>query len=261
MSVRADRVFLPTLRALERELPLPIPERVRVLRELEFDLEELRSSLEAGGASHEEARARALEILAPDGRTMGELGRLHTPMYARLTRGLHGDVLRLIERGALAATGATVLVIEARLLLGVDLLAAPSPFLWVVLGLGALLFAQVAAKAFELWIRRDHRAPERGLGAILALTAAVVATALAGGFIELYGLLSELEAGSAPPAALAFDWLVRSSGLLAVAVLIAMIGALSWFVMAHWLALVDGARRELLGIAALPERLPPSTTR
>lgn len=250
MSARAERVFLPTLRELEQRLSVPIPERVRILWELEYDLEELRGRLEAQGHSSEGARQRALEILAPDAATVRELGRLHTPLYRRLTRGVRGDLLRLLERVALAVTASAVLAIEAALLLRADLLRAPSPFIWPVLALGALLFAAAAGKAFELWVRRDHRAPERGLAAISGLVAAIVGTAFVGAFIELYRLIASFEVAGAPSGRAAIEWLSRSSGLLAVALLLAMAGALAWFLMAHWLALVTGARHDLLGTRA-----------
>jgi hypothetical protein len=260
MSAHAERVFLPLLRELESHLTVPIPARVRILRELEFDLEELRRRLEAEGLSRESARARALEILAPDAATVHELERLHTPAYLRLTRDVRGDVLRIAERGALAISAGIVLVIEATLLSGVDVLRAPSSFIWPVLALGALLFAAVVAKAFELWVRRDHRSPERGLAAILALSVSTALTGLAGAFVELYRLVERLEASVGPANVLALEWLVRSSGLLAVAVLLAMTGALAWFLMAHWLALVTGTRAALLGIDRPTGGLTHSTT-
>ena len=259
MSVRADRAFLPTLRALERELAVPLPERVRILRELEYDLEELCGRLEGEGMPSEQARARALEILAPDGTTLRELGRLYTPVYVRLTRGLRCERLRVLERSALALAAATVLVIEAGLLLGADLLRAPSPFIWPVLALGALLFAAVAGKAFELWVRRDHRALERGLGPILTLSAATLVAGAGGSFVELYRLVSGFEASGHASSAAALAWLIRTSSLMAVALLVAMTGALAWFVITHWLALVVGARRDLLGGRAEAALIHPDT--
>ncbi len=41
MNARAQRAFVPTLREVEHGLALPIPERLRILRELEYDLQEL----------------------------------------------------------------------------------------------------------------------------------------------------------------------------------------------------------------------------
>ena len=75
MSAPAVRAFLPTLRSVERQLSVPIPARVRILRELEFDLEELRRRLEAKGHPAEDARARSLDALVPDPRALRELAR------------------------------------------------------------------------------------------------------------------------------------------------------------------------------------------
>ena len=59
VSGQAARGFAPVLREVERGLALPIPERVRILRELEYDLEELSAQLVAGGLTEEAARGRA----------------------------------------------------------------------------------------------------------------------------------------------------------------------------------------------------------
>ena len=82
VSAQAARGFAPVLREVERGLALPIPERVRILRELEFDLEELCARLVAGGLSEELARGRAqLALWSPDpGLRFPSLVRASTPM-------------------------------------------------------------------------------------------------------------------------------------------------------------------------------------
>ena len=110
MTTDAVRSFLPILREVERELSVPIPERVRILRELEFDLEGLRSRFMAQGLPAEEARVRALEALVPDGTALEELGRLHAPTYLRITRHLSENRLRIIERSALALSTTSVIL-------------------------------------------------------------------------------------------------------------------------------------------------------
>ena len=67
MNGPAARGFAPVLREVERGLALPIPDRVRILRELEYDLEELCARLVAGGLSDEVARGRAVQALVPEG--------------------------------------------------------------------------------------------------------------------------------------------------------------------------------------------------
>ncbi len=59
MSGPAARGFATVLREVESGLALPIPDRVRILRELEYDLEELSAQLVAGGLTEEAARGRA----------------------------------------------------------------------------------------------------------------------------------------------------------------------------------------------------------
>ena len=248
MTTRADRPFLPTLRELEGQLGVPIPVRVRILRELEFDLEELRGQLEAEGVRRDDARARSLDALAPDPGAIRELGRLHTPRYRRLTGHLAQDRLRLLERSALATMAISVLVAETLVLLGADLLRDPSPFLWPVLGLGALSFAMVMGEAFALWVKGDHRLVRHGSQGILVTAALTLMAGILGALVDGYRLLVSLEG---EPALLQFQilqWLEREAALLAASMVLALAGGLAWFILTQWLTTVSGARREVLGL-------------
>ncbi len=189
MTAGAARVFLPTLREVERELAVPIPDRVRLLRELEFDLEELRGRFEAEGMPADEARARALEVLVPDKGTLRELGWVHSPLYRRLTRHFSDTRLRIVERAALALSTAAVLLVGSRVLLRTDLLGDPSPFVWPVLGLGGLLFAVILAKGFSVWVKGDHRSSGDGLRGIYALAGTTLAVGVGGTLIDFSGHL------------------------------------------------------------------------
>ena len=248
MTPPAARIFLPDLRAVERQMTLPLPERVRILRELEFDLEELRDRLLTQGLSAEDAQARALEALVPDPEALRQLGTLHAPLYLRATRPLGDRRLWLLERTALGLATGFVLVVGTAMLLRADLLGDPSPFLWPVIGLGGLLFAAVIAKVFQVWIKRDHRRPRRGLASILTLSGLILGTGIAGTLFDLYRLAAILERAPDRAAILASGWLVRDAALLSVSLLLALAGALAWFILAQWLALVSDAYRRALGL-------------
>jgi len=248
MNAGAPRVFAPVLREVEQGLALPIPERLRILRELEFDLEELWGRLVSEGLSAEEAHRKALDALVPDTGTLGELDRLHTPLYKRLTRHLTPGRLMLAERSALVLVTTSVLLAQGITLFRANLLQDPSPFLWPVLAGGALLFAMVLAKAFQLWIKRDHAQPERGLGTILVVSGLILSLGIGGMFFDLYRLSAILQRTPELAGDLTSVWLVRDSALLSVAVLLALAGGLAWFVLSKWLGMVSGARRELLGL-------------
>ena len=248
MSSTSPRIFLPDLRELEKSLPVPIPDRVRILSELEFDLEELWGRLLAQGLEAEEAKARALEALAPDPGTIRQLGWLHAPIYRRVTLNMRDDRLRIVERSALAAATGGILLLQTLTLLRADLLRNPSPFLFPVLGLGALLVACVLAKVFELWIKGDHRNARGGLGLILGLSGIVLGAAFGGTLVDLVRLAGILERAPEMAGRVIPLWMVRESTLLSVAILLALFGGLVWFVLTQWLTLVASARQEVLGL-------------
>lgn len=248
MSARAARGFLPALREVERGLAAPLPDRVRILTELEADLEALRDRLVADGLDPAEARRRALEALVPSPEALGELDRLHRTIYARVTAHVDEERLRLAERRALVVATGVVLLGEALTLLRVDLLSDPSPFLWPVLGLGALLSAVVLAKVFQLWVKGDHSAPARGLGAILGLSGTILGVGFGGVLLDLYAMAGAVEGDPDHLGRIATEWLMRDAALLSVTLLLALAGGLTWFVLRHWLTFVTGAHRAALGL-------------
>lgn len=248
MSAGPTSEFLPTLRRLDGELALPLPDRVSILRELAADLEQLTSRLVAQGHLLEDARMVAMDALVPEGSTLSELSRVHAPAYAQITRRLSPPRLRVLERTALAVATTGVLAFEALTLLGTDLRRDPSPFLWPVLCVGALLFAVVATQAFALWIKREQRSPEHGVGAILAISGLVLAVGFGGAFIDFFLLVQRLERTPEPAMGLLLDWLRRDGTLMSVTILVAMVGGLTWFILTQWLGALAAARHEVLGL-------------
>ena len=218
-------------------------------------LEALSGELEARGMPPEQARARALDALVPDGATLRELDRVHASHYRRLTRHFSPGRLRTIERSALALATAVVLVAETFLLLRADWLGHASPFLWPVLGLGALLFAAIATLSFRLWVKRDHGDPAANLRVILFLSGLTLTTGIFGALADFFRLAGVLRAEPGLAGSLLPGWLAASSVLLSFSLLLALAGGLAWFIPAHWLALVSGAYAELLG-HPLPDTHP-----
>jgi len=248
MNAASNGAFAPVLRDVEKAMTLPIPERVRILEELQSDLEELMDRLVDEGLPAREARARALEALVPSAETMAELNTLHTPLYRRLTRQVSSRKVMLAERWLLVLATFAVLLTQTGTLFRARLLQDPSPFLVPVLLGGAALFALVLRKAFQFWIKRDHLRPGQGLGAILWSSGGILSLGVGGMVLDLYHVAGILEASQESPAPLVTDWLVRNSIFLSVTIIIALSGGLAWLVLSQWLALVSRSRRELLGL-------------
>jgi hypothetical protein len=248
MSHSTSGVFTPVLKEVGQGLSLPIPRQVRILRELRADLEELTERLVEEGLTPEEARGEAQVALVPDARTLAALERLHSPLYRRLTWRMDSGKLRAVERSALVLSAGSVLLVQTLTLLRANLLRDPSPFLIPVLLGGALLFALAFAKAFQLWIKKDHVHPARGLNAILGVAGLVIGLGIGGLIFDLYRLAGLLESSPELAGSLVADWLVRDSALLSVAIILAMAGGLAWFILSQWVTLVTGARWELTGL-------------
>ena len=248
MSNRAPGPFASVLRKVGGGLTLPIPTRVHILRELSYDLEALSDRLVADGVSIEEARRQASEALVPDAQTLHALEHLHAPLYKRITARVTPERLERAERWALVAVTTAVVVTEGTILLRAGLLESASPFLAPVLVLGAMLFAVVLAKSFQLWVKRDHAVPRRGLGAILALLAMTMMTGVEGLIIDMYRVAMILEASPELTGSLALVWLVRDAALLAATLIITLSGGIAWFLLRQWVAWAEGAHREVLGL-------------
>jgi hypothetical protein len=248
MNTQAARGFVPTLRHVEQSLRAPLPERTRILRELEFDLEELQARFVTQGVEPTEARQRALDALVPDGRVLEQLDRLHESAYRRATRHLDDAFLQVAERAALAAMTAGVLGIQTVTLLRLDLLADPSPFLWPVVTVGGGMLALVLWKVFELFIKKDHEHPYRGLTGILGLCGVILGAGFGGMILDFYWLAGRLEAAPELSEPLITEWLIRDSALVAATFLFVLAGALAWLILTQWLAWVSGAHRVALGL-------------
>lgn len=250
MSSGSVRAFLPTLRKIEQELTLPIPDRIRILRELEFDLEELRAKFLAEGVPPGEAYRLALETLAPDPGSLRELDRVHGPLYRKITAHLSERRLKTLERTALVLVAGLTLVAQTVVLLRADLLRAPSPFLWPVLGLGGLLAAVILAALFGLIVKGDHRVARGSLNGVLAVSGGILGLGIGGAFTDFFRLAVILENSPELAETLTPIWLLRDCSLLSVSLLLALGGGLIWFVLNQWLSLVSEAHKDILGLRA-----------
>lgn len=154
----------------------------------------------------------------------------------------------MAERTSLAAATLFVVVAGGLALLQANLLENAAPFLWPVLGMGVLLFVGMVAKAFQLWIKKDHRTPDTGLDALLGLCLATVLVGFVGVLFDVYRLAGALESAPDLAATLAPIWLVRDTALLSVSITIGLSGALGWFLLSQWVAVAVRAHGEILGL-------------
>lgn len=241
------REFLPVLRAVDRELSASIPDRVRILRELEGDLEDLRAQLVARGLPPAHARTRAMELLVPDGPALHELDALHEPASRRLARHLGEARVRLLERSALAFAAAGVLAVEALLLVRGGVFGLPPHLLGPVLIAGALLAGAVVLHLVRL-ARGSGRPGPLGGAHLLWLAGLVIAVGFGAALVDAWRITAILELSPELAGSLVPRWLFRTSAVLSVSLVTALVGGLVWFLTTQWFAAVSAAHRDVLGL-------------
>lgn len=247
------RGFEPELRRLAADFDLPEPIRSRALLELRSDLEDMAAALEAQGVEASEARRRALEALLPSAATVSAWRQVHRPLYQRWVDRFSVRGRHRLERLLLAVVGIVYLGGGTAALVRFDLLVSPSPFLWPVLGLTALIVLTGAVTLFQLFVARGHR-PSRLTGAlalILGLAGATLAVAGLGVAADLYVVAGRLQADSSGQLAPLLTWLRSEAVLLSTALVAASAAGLIWLTAAVRVAVVEQAEAAALGLSRM----------
>ena len=244
----AHGVASSPLAAVSGQISAPLPAKTQFLRELAADLQELTARLQAEGVPGDEARRRAIDALVPDAETARRLERLPASRYVRATSHWSADRLRRIERALLALCFLGVLVVQTRALGAADFLGYRSPFLWPVLGAGALTVTAVAVKAFQLWVKADHREPRSGLRLIPLLSVAPFAIAVLGICVDGVIVSAALERTPELAGTHLLRSLIQAAARMAVALLFGLLGALGWLVPSQWVAVQEDAYRRTLAL-------------
>lgn len=248
MTARSVRPFLPALRSVDSTLAVPVPDRLRLLEELEHDLEAVTQRYVRDGHTPEEAHRLAVEMLVPQGAALDALEHVHRGWFARVTGGLGQLQLRFVERTVLVGAMALVCAITAGAMARADLFADPSPFLGAVLAVGLLLVVAMARVGIDLWIKSDLTAAGPQTRTVVLLSAAILLIGVVGAGVDFYRLTVVMAAGPADPESTVLRWIRQDAALVGTAVGLALTGALCWFASTQWWALVWGARLEVLGL-------------
>lgn len=211
------------LERVDADLRVHPRRRLAVVEELAADLEALEDELVARGLERGKAREAARRRLVPGAAAISALEATHGPDRSRAAPVVW---LRRWERLAVLAL---TLSLTAWLGLGaLRGLGRGNAFVWIELALVALLIANWAAAALELWVGEDLRRHERrryerrhaGL-----IVAAFAAGAL-GTAVEAYALI-EL-ATPAPPPSPVWGAVGRVTSTAALGLAAPVLGLLAW---------------------------------
>lgn len=240
--------FAVALRAAVRNVAAPPGARLRIIEEVGADLEDLYAALRASGVPEAEAKRQAARLLLPDAEAAQALSFVHRPLWARWRDryGSHrhvGERLLLAISASVAAIGSMVVVIMT------GLLPNSSPFVFVLVGIGAMTLLQATVKAVRIWVAGESSADRirDGTGDLLI---GAVASPIACGFGILYGLYRVASTAFTAPereGELVLEWLRTSVVLGVLGFSISILCGLCWMLFVHRAAVIEMRERAMLG--------------
>ena len=218
-------------------LALPKATRNLILVEIASDLEELFQHYLREGLSEEEAAARAEEKVDMSDEALAELVRIHSD-----ARGWTDRVARRVqpfwERIAMALI-VLFFIASTTLDHGVRPFAHLTGFIWPI---ACILLTLVVFFIVQMVRLSDHQNPRRlrdSLVTPLFLGAASVVVGFAGAGIELYRTLMRMAADPEHAAPLFANAVLGSTATLAIALIIALVAGVAWFVLAGRVARLE----------------------
>lgn len=226
--------FADVLRATGDRLDLPQPARLRVLRELAADLEDLYDAYRARGCDEAEARRRAVESMDLSADALAALGAVHRGPVRRLLDRVSPDALARWERTLLGVLTLLALAVAVSLVDGRTVFADAGPWILAVLPAAAAALLIALAKAYQILLKQDHhpRRLHRGMDGLRILALVLPLLGLLGGWSEAYRLSVDAAAAARPLAALLLAWGLRASALLVISLALGLLTALAWFFLA-----------------------------
>jgi hypothetical protein len=125
-------------------------------------------------------------------------------------------------------------------------------FVWPALLIGVAAVGIFLAKAYQLYVKRDHRVRglRRWLPTLLMLTCASLANGVLGYFLTLHLTMARIAGEFEKGGIYLLDWLVGSTATMILSLLVAILAALLWFL------LMDKVKRIELAEAALMLEAP-----
>jgi len=237
--------FTPYLQKIHEQLDLPQPVKSRILLEIAADMEDYYAAAVERGQGEDEAMRGVGKKFDFSDETIRELADIHESAFRKLFSRLSEQAQTRWERVLLIMTIATVAGLAGAAISTSDFFRPASVFMWPATALGGAAVILSLVKAYRLFVRKDHdiRRLRAGLDGVPALGGAGCLTGVFGYFFELfnagdYGLFLDLKIiyfiyipVHGGELAGVVDWLLRSSALIIMSMIVALVSGLLWFIL------------------------------
>lgn len=241
--------FARVLGEARDRLQIPEPSRTRVLLEMASDLEDSFRYHLSQGCDESEAARRAEEAFGTSEEAIKHLTRIHLSGFAGVQQRLSGQIGRPWERLLLLAILAFEILAAVKIVSHDAFFMFFSPFLWPIAALALAALLLTVWKLHQIFFQGDSdvRQIRSGLGGLLFFAGASL-TVTACGFLFHLQRFFRLNYEAAPESLFVnfAGWMATISFMMTLGLLLAMLTALSWFVLVNLAARSE--RREIEGL-------------
>lgn len=238
--------FTPILTKIENKLDIPQPARARVILEIRTDLDDTFNYYIEEGFTKHEAISKTKEQFDPTDETMAELSELHQSLYNRLIDKVSGHFKNRFEKAGLVFLLVFIIIASGRVLTSNPFFLNSSIFTLPVLSIGLVAVILSIRKVFTLFIKMDHNISRlrKGLPVILFLGGASLLAGVIGLFIETYLFFGAAAFNIDNFLVLFIGYLVRISSMMMISLLVTMLVALIWFLLANKIVYIERVEAE-----------------
>jgi len=253
--------FIPVLERISDQLDVPQPAKSRILIEISTDLEEMYRYYQEQGLNGDQAYQKTIETLDMSESAIKELSMLHLNIIRRWMVNLNVEILSRWERLLLIFIVSIVLIAGLFMTTTQPFLADASIFIGPVYILFLTAIGVSITKIYQLYIRQDHNLKklDRYMSLLLNLSGAILFFGILGYYLEfiltrsrnfvfgpLYFLLTVESGYDKQSFEMLIDWILRSSSMVVISLLSAIIIALIWYMLYKKITAIEQAEMSIL---------------
>ena len=254
--------FVRQLQSVEARLDLPQPLKARILLEIAADMEDLFIHYTESGLDTEEATSRVEEKMDITDESLQALIQVHKSGFQKLLDQVELETRSRWEKIILVFTILIVAALSMRTVIAIPMITRASHFVWPILGIGLIGLIVFIAKAYHLYIRKDHeiRTLRKGIPSLLFFAGVSFVVGILGYFLELFKagdhgylmdykiifILTPHRMGSDVDLERLTTWMMQSSSMIMVSILVTISMAILWFILVNKVQKIERITAEWL---------------
>ena len=250
--------FIPLLKKMNKKLDLPQPVKSRIILEIASDIKDAYDDLLTQGMNKREAIIQIHEKFDLTDESIKELQQIHRPVFNRLMDRLSDQARNRNEKIILILMLISLSFISVKTILTTPFFQEASIYIYPALAIFTAILLQTGYKCFQYFIKKDHRIHtlRKGLNTLLYLGGGTLILGVTGFVLALYTsklkilLLGPFFFISLGKSQILLKngvtWLIENTALMMICLMVAILAALFWFLLANKASSIEQAEAAIL---------------